>query len=56
MPPVTIDQFEVVDSPQPSPARTERSDAPATRPRADAEDLRRALAEQAERSLRRWSH
>ena len=55
--PVVINEFEVVDT-APAEARGSTvtgSPTPAqTLP--DPEDLRRALAELAERQLRRWSH
>jgi hypothetical protein len=51
--PVVINEFEVLDTPQPPPA-AEAAAAPPPAP--DGEDLRRLLAQQAEAQLRLWAH
>ena len=54
---VVINEFEVVDTP-PAPAGRGAASAPPAPQRMlpDEEDLRRLMAEMAERALRVWSH
>jgi hypothetical protein len=55
--PVVINEFEVVDTPPAVPAATATASAQAApRRMPDEEDLRRLVAEMAERALRVWSH
>lgn len=52
---VVINEFEVLESPAAAEPRGEPTTA-APAPLPDPEDLRRLLAQQAERQLRLWAH